>query len=217
MNNIKKARKMSGYTQEKLGEMLQVSRSTIAMWETTQQLPDYESLLRMVELFQLPWDYILGIGVFSHWDEVLAHYDDFVWYLKDIIPPDLIMPTVSDEKFLIVWVDTRLYPGQDDRELIRWVGFAIKSIKFYTQEAEFDDQNDRHVFEIVLSDGMRNIIEMSKYVVRERKVRAVGELFAQKVFDRLNDEGQQKVLVYADDLAANEKYIKTGITNQVAG
>ena len=61
MNRIKQLRKYLGYTQDKLAKILNISRSTVAMWETTSQLPDYETAQRISQLFNISSDFIYSI------------------------------------------------------------------------------------------------------------------------------------------------------------
>ena len=53
-------RKKHGYTQVSLAETLGVSSGTVAMWETGKRTPDFETLIRLSDLFDVRTDYILG-------------------------------------------------------------------------------------------------------------------------------------------------------------
>lgn len=57
---LKLLRKKCGYTQVSLAETLGVSKGTIAMWETGKRTPDFETLIRLSDLFDVRTDYILG-------------------------------------------------------------------------------------------------------------------------------------------------------------
>ena len=48
------------YTQVSLAETLGVSKGTVAMWETGKRTPDFETLIRLSDLFDVRTDYILG-------------------------------------------------------------------------------------------------------------------------------------------------------------
>jgi len=52
---IKRLRERAGLSQRALGECLGVGQSTVAMWESGKNNPEYETLLRMAETF--------GVGV----------------------------------------------------------------------------------------------------------------------------------------------------------
>lgn len=57
---LKSLRKKCGYTQVSLAETLGVSKGTVAMWETGKRTPDFETLIRLSDLFDMRTDYILG-------------------------------------------------------------------------------------------------------------------------------------------------------------
>lgn len=56
---IQKIRISRGLTQEKLAEMLEVSRQSVSKWELGQAIPDVEKIIRMSELFDVSTDTIL--------------------------------------------------------------------------------------------------------------------------------------------------------------
>lgn len=58
--HLKSLRKKCGYTQVSLAETLGVSKGTVAMWETGKRTPDFETLIRLSDLFDVRTDYILG-------------------------------------------------------------------------------------------------------------------------------------------------------------
>ncbi len=60
MNRIKELRKATGYTQSKLAEKLNVSRTTVTMWETGNHGPDVDTLKQLAEIFGTTVDYIVG-------------------------------------------------------------------------------------------------------------------------------------------------------------
>ena len=53
-------RKKHGYTQVSLAETIGVSKGTVAMWETGKRTPDFDTLIRLSDLFDVRTDYILG-------------------------------------------------------------------------------------------------------------------------------------------------------------
>ena len=61
MTRLKELRKAAGYTQDKLAKAISVSRSTVAMWETSSHAPDYQTIAKLAEIFGVSVDYILGI------------------------------------------------------------------------------------------------------------------------------------------------------------
>ncbi len=58
-NNLFKARKKSGYTQEDAAERLGVSRQTISKWELDETLPDIRQSKKLANLYHLTLDELL--------------------------------------------------------------------------------------------------------------------------------------------------------------
>lgn len=58
-DQIQKLRIQKGLTQERLAEMLEVSRQSVSKWELGQAIPDVEKIIRMSELFDVSTDAIL--------------------------------------------------------------------------------------------------------------------------------------------------------------
>ena len=154
MNRIKQLRKYLGYTQDKLAKILNISRSTVAMWETTSQLPDYETAQRISQLFNISSDFIYSIGVFKNWDEIIENYDDVVSALRKAMPAGLFMPTFCEEKTIESWLYTRLYNEEDELQLARWFAFSVKSVSF----VEPGTDELAPVIDVVFTDEFEAII-----------------------------------------------------------
>ena len=59
--NLQSLRQQKKYSQLKLANLLGVSRSTIAMWESGNSQPGNDMLIRISEIFNVSTDYILGV------------------------------------------------------------------------------------------------------------------------------------------------------------
>jgi len=57
---LKKLREEKSITQRELARLLQISPSTIAMYETEQRVPPVEILERIADFFNVSVDYLLG-------------------------------------------------------------------------------------------------------------------------------------------------------------
>ncbi len=62
MSPIKTLRKKHKITQEKLANDLKVSRSTVAMWETNNNEPDNETIIKLANYFNVTTDEVLGLS-----------------------------------------------------------------------------------------------------------------------------------------------------------
>lgn len=60
MLKLKELRTQGGISQQHLANFLNVSRSTVAMWETGKSEPDSSNLKKLSEFFNVSIDYLLG-------------------------------------------------------------------------------------------------------------------------------------------------------------
>lgn len=68
---IRDARKTNRITQEKLAELLEVSRVTISSWENGENTPTVDNIIALSEVLRVSTDYLLkGIEVFGSKDPV---------------------------------------------------------------------------------------------------------------------------------------------------
>ncbi len=58
-DKISRLRKKSGWSQEELADMLNVSRQAVSKWESRQSLPDVEKIIQMSRIFGVTTDYLL--------------------------------------------------------------------------------------------------------------------------------------------------------------
>lgn len=59
-NVFKNLRIKSGYTQDGLAEAIGISRSAVSMYETGNREPDFETLERIADFFNVDMNYLLG-------------------------------------------------------------------------------------------------------------------------------------------------------------
>lgn len=59
MENLKKLRKEKGISLKELGAIIGVAESTVSLYENGKRQPDYETLLRLAEYFNVSADYLL--------------------------------------------------------------------------------------------------------------------------------------------------------------
>lgn len=132
MNNIKKIRTFYQYTQKQFAKLVGVDEETVLQWEydSEPQRFSYDALRDMSLIFHISSDFIKGTGIFARWDQIRDYYDAVTAELFNLIPGRLEMPTFCSDKYLAVWLDTRLYPPyKDEIELARWFAFAIQDIQ----------------------------------------------------------------------------------------
>lgn len=79
---IKFLREEREYTQEQLGAMIGVSKSTIGMYELDKREPDKEKLETIADFFNVDMDYLYGKSSYKNKQEWLLHQYD--------VPNDII-------------------------------------------------------------------------------------------------------------------------------
>ena len=57
---IKELREKAGLSQYKLATILGVAQSTVGMWESGKNRPEYEMLIKLADYFDCSTDYLLG-------------------------------------------------------------------------------------------------------------------------------------------------------------
>lgn len=59
---LKEARKQAGYTQQQIADILKIPQNTMSRYETGERDPDYETLGRLIDFYEVSADWILGTG-----------------------------------------------------------------------------------------------------------------------------------------------------------
>ena len=67
-------RKKNGMSQEKLSELLNVSRQAVSRWENGTSLPDAANIVQLSKLFSVTADYLLNDDYESDYDVPLFIY-----------------------------------------------------------------------------------------------------------------------------------------------
>lgn len=95
---IRKLRTEAGYTQNELAQKLNVSQSSIGMYEQNRRLPDVENIITLSKIFNVSTDYILGI---DHNLEMYKTNISFYPELRD-------MQSAFVKKFLVLYCQHNL-------------------------------------------------------------------------------------------------------------
>lgn len=103
-NIIRDLRKQKGITQKELAQSLQLSESTIGMYERNERQPDYNTLIRIADYFNVSTDFLLG--------------------------RDFNVKEDRNNKELDQWLnDIKLAPSQKREELKRFWNFIMQEEK----------------------------------------------------------------------------------------
>ena len=103
MIRLKKLRLQDGLSQQKMSDLLGVSRSTVAMWEIGASEPDNNTLGKIAEHFNVSVDYLLGLSDDPHPaisnDDVKNAIDE---YVKNSKVPSFV--TMEKNKLTRLWI-----------------------------------------------------------------------------------------------------------------
>ncbi|MDA2274067.1 transcriptional regulator [Bacillus thuringiensis] len=103
-NIIRDLRKQKGITQKELAQSLKLSESTIGMYERNERQPDYNTLIRIADYFNVSTDFLLG--------------------------RDFNVKEDRNNKELDQWLnDIKLAPSQKREELKRFWNFIMQEEK----------------------------------------------------------------------------------------
>ena len=72
MNQFKRCRELSGYTQKQVAISLKISVQAVSYWESGERRPTYETLLRLADLYQVSTDELLGRAPISESEDHLT-------------------------------------------------------------------------------------------------------------------------------------------------
>ena len=69
-DRLKELRKSNKLTQEELGKILGVGKTTISMYETNNSTPNDEIKLKIADYFNISLDYLLGKTEIKNYDQI---------------------------------------------------------------------------------------------------------------------------------------------------
>lgn len=72
MNQFKRCRELSGFTQKQVAITLKISVQAVSYWESGERMPGYQTLLRLADLYRVTTDELLGRVTSSNNDQLTA-------------------------------------------------------------------------------------------------------------------------------------------------
>jgi len=129
---IKKLRRNSNMTQEKLAEMLSISPQAVSRWETNVAMPDISLLPPLANLFGVTTDLLLGMDTYQK-DLRKAEYDEafFEYWQHDD----------KEKNYQIAVQAAAEYPG--NMEYVEW----LASAEYYVAIQSTDDTEYKRLLE----------------------------------------------------------------------
>lgn len=180
--NIKKARKSKGMTQKDLGTLLGVSQAAIGQFENEKSTPKIETIQKIAAALAVP-------------------ISDLIQSSPEIDPNSLHSITSSVEKIQKKYNhdSSALVSVQKGIKEANKVQKSIHSIENLSKDIQkigkIEDSVQRYFNTDTVPSDNTDIRELS-----------LADLVLLDVFHTLNEQGQDKIIIYLDDIAGNPKY-----------
>lgn len=196
MQTLRELRKAKGITMKELGDVVGVAESTISQYETGKRSPDFETLLKFGEFFNVSTDYLLRYD-FRDWENIT-------------------LPPICSDAYNTICTQllniARVYGLEDIYSELRETTPPPERLKEMAQKCRFDATAFKSLSENCIEQSVMNIAEetsaINKTEVRHLKLykkasaddKAVIELILQK-YDDATQRKQEKpeILIAARD------------------
>lgn len=205
-NVLKELRSKHGLTQLQLANILDISKSNISKYEAGSIEPNIDTLTHIATYFNVPTDYLLGIGVFENWDILLKNKTIVIYRISK--QAQLLSMNIKDEiddiafAKLVYAFDVHINTHEDGT-----IGLSAKDpIPTYTSNYFSND--------LSTSDTEKKLLSLYRVATPEGKKEILDLLDS---FCTLNKKNRTKILGKCYELednqpsvAADEQLKKTG-------
>ena len=100
MEKLIELRKNRNWTQQYIADRLGISRPTYTRYETGERDPDFDTLKKISNIFEVSIDYLLGNPDYSHAGEIAAAHIDGDKSYEDLTPEAL--QQLEDYKLFLI-------------------------------------------------------------------------------------------------------------------
>lgn len=113
--NLKRLRKIYGYTQEDVAEKIKVSRQSVAKWENRESNPDIESCIKLSKLYNVRLDDLVNYSEEESGIAIPPKGKYFFGAVQVGEQGEIIIPKEAREVFNIKIGDKLLILGDEER------------------------------------------------------------------------------------------------------
>lgn len=114
-NNLKRLRKINQFTQEVVAEKINVSRQSVAKWESGETLPDLESCMSLAKLYNVKLDDLINHSEDDTGVAVPPKGKFYYGKVKVGGNGEIVIPKEAMEQFKIKPGDELIILGDEDR------------------------------------------------------------------------------------------------------
>lgn len=188
MKHLKELRIKQGYTQSDIAKILGISRAAYTNIENGKREPDFDTLNKLSDIFNVPSDYLLSRNS-DGWD-VLS-----------------FPPIYSDAYNLIVTVllnSAHIFGFKEIESELRSVTPSPERLIEIAPLCRYDSESFKRLISDCIEKSNHNL---DTVITLSPQLQALAD-----ALDQLNEDGQEKLLDYAADLVACGRYAKARIS-----
>ena len=116
---------LTGINAKDLTEKASLSKSAITEWKKGKAKPSAEALVKISKYFEIPIEYLLGMGVFENWEEFQS--EEALDAISNAFCADFEGQYISTGENMIGLRYRAIFNGELER--IRFFSWAVKSVK----------------------------------------------------------------------------------------
>lgn len=225
---LKHLRQVNFLSQEELANKLNISRSNIANYETSKNLPSIEILQKMSNLFGVSIDYLLGNTNIENPKQILEEklatlhlsekeLEEAIKYVLDYYSSNRIINPILKENFsnskiekafsIIQFIAANFFGNKIDKTLGDSFDFlSPHSENEHNKMLEIQDYTRQKINELINSLDKDKIIVNFDFKSEVQKKYGDKSISLLNNYSRLNDLGKQTADIYVKDLTEIPKY-----------
>lgn len=146
-----------GITAKTLMEETSLSNSAISEWKKGKAKPSAEALVKISKYFEVPIEYLLGMGVFENWEEFQS--EEALDAISNAFDADFDGKYLSTGNSIIGLRYRAIFNGELER--IRFFSWAVKSVKI---EPRYRDWEEILVANVEYTDVFRMMISREDHI-----------------------------------------------------
>lgn len=189
MNRIAELRKQNKLTQEKFSKIIGIGRSTLAMYETNKTEPDFNTLKKMADYFQVSIDCILGYEEKNEGKK--GHTNILTKKLKEL------RGELSQEKYAKIFgLTQRTYSNYETGIREPDIETLIKIANYHNISVDYLIGHDNAIMKRPYSEIAENFIKEFQELFSEERFIKIARTY-KKLDDKQRDAFLLAILMYA--------------------
>lgn len=192
MNRLKELRETKNISMAQTARDLGIPYTTYVGYEKGDREPNQDILKRISVYFGVPVDFLIGAPPFDLWDAVNSNRAAFfssVPILRN-----------KKEQFKIIWgIDINDPESVSIQRLVSFISHCVETISL----------NEESGFVVRLNHNFSYLSKEKTEPDASGHPTSASSRHLLTIYNQLNDEGQEKLVDYAEDLSASGRYIKT--------